>query len=178
METLEQAEQCAADLHWLATLLTGRREIATDVTMQALTPADDPNTFFSTWMQQWSRRIVIAKALAAVREDLARSAHRTGLMRGEDSVLPPASWTLQESTTKADLERALLAIEVFPRAAVLLLIFERVPLPDTAILLDSEPALVRIALAGGVRGLTINLARIQGWTSAENNSVNGEVQNA
>jgi len=177
MDTLEQAKQSAADLHWLATLLTGRREIATDVTMQALTPADDPNAFFSTWMQQWSRRIVIARALAAVRADLARSARRTALVRGENSVLPPASWMLLESTTKADLERALLAIEVFPRAAVLLLIFERVPLQDAAILLDSEPALVRVALAGGLRDLTINLARMQGWTSTENNPVNEEVQN-
>jgi DNA-directed RNA polymerase specialized sigma24 family protein len=177
METLEQAKQSAGDLHWLATLLTGRREIATDVTMQALTPADDPNAFFSTWIQQWSRRIVIASALAAVREDLARSAHRTALIRGESSVLPPASWMLRESTTKADLERALLAVDVFPRAALLLLIFERVPLQEAAILLDSEPALVRVALAGGLRDLTINLARMQGWTSAENNPVHEEVQN-
>ena len=134
METLlEQAKQCAADLHWLATLLTGCRKIATDVTMEAVTPADDSNTFFSTWMQQWSRRIVIARALAAVREDLAHSAHRTALMRGQRSVLPPASWRLHESTTRADLEYALLAIEVFPRAAVLLLIFERVPLNQLAV---------------------------------------------
>jgi hypothetical protein len=140
MERLEEVKRSAADLHWLATLLTGRREIATDVTVEAVAPADDPNTFFSTWMHQWSRRIVIARALAAVQEDLARSARRTALMREARGVLPPASWTLQESTTKAGLEHALLAIEVFPRAAVLLLIFERVPLKDAAILLDADPS--------------------------------------
>ena len=69
---------------------------------------------------------------------------------------------LDPGTTKSDLERALLSIDVFPRAAVLLLIFERVPLRDVAILLDAEPDLVRKAQASGVRELTINLARMQG----------------
>ncbi len=68
------------------------------------------------------------------------------------------------------LERALLSIDAFPRASVLLLVFERVPLRDAAILLDAEPDLVRKAQAAGVRELTMNLARTQGWKSAAANS--------
>ena len=162
METLEQAKCNVADLHWLATLLTGSRETASDVTIQALYPVDEANAFFSTWMDAWSRRIFIAKALAAVREDLAEFARRTALRRPEKSELPPRSWTLDDETTRSDLERALLLIDVFPRAAVLLLLFERVPLNDVAILLDCEPDLVRKALAVGARELTVNLAKLQG----------------
>jgi DNA-directed RNA polymerase specialized sigma24 family protein len=128
-------------------------------------PAQDANDFFSNWMHAWSRRMVIAEALTAVHEDLARSARHTALRRGENSKIPPQSWTLHRQTTRPDLEQALLMIDVFPRAAVLLLVFERVPLKDAAVLLDSEPDLVRKALAVGARELTINLATMQGWKS-------------
>ena len=165
METLEQVKRNVADLHWLATLLTGSRETATDVTFQAIPPTQDANAFFSDWLHAWSRRIVIAKALTAVREDLARSARRTEPKRGPSPDLPPQPWTLDRETTRPDLERALLMMDLFPRAAVLLLVFERLPLNDAAILLDSKPDLVRTALATGARDLTINLARMQGWKS-------------
>lgn len=173
METLEQTKRSVADLHWVATLLTGSRKIATDVTFQAIAPPQDENAFFSTWMQGWPRRIVIAKAVTAVREELAQSARHTQLMLGENSEVPPQSWTLDWNTTRPDLERALLMIDLFPRAAVLLLLFERVPLNDAAILLASEPDLVRKALAAGARELTINLARMQGWKSDVTGSTAG-----
>jgi DNA-directed RNA polymerase specialized sigma24 family protein len=167
MKTLEQAKRRAFDLHWLATLLTGCRETAENVTVAA---AGEPNAFFSTWMQVWARRTFIAKALAIVREDLARSARRTALRRAEMSELPPRSWVLDREITKRDLERALLPIDVFPRAAVLLLALERMPLQDAAVLLNSEPDMVRTAMAAGLRDLTINLARMQGWKSVASKS--------
>jgi DNA-directed RNA polymerase specialized sigma24 family protein len=167
-----QAKQGAADLHWLASLLTGCSETAVDVTRQAIALGDDPNAFFSTWMLAGTRRLVISKALTPVREDLAASARRTELPRAERSALPPRSWVLAQDTTKSDLERALLSIDVFPRAAVLLLIFEAVPLKDAAILLAADPDLVRKAQVAGVQELTVNLARMQGWKSAATTAVN------
>jgi len=165
METLEQTRRNLADLHWLATLLTGCREIATNVTFQAVAPTQDENAFFSDWLHTWSRRLVIAKALIAVREDLARSARRTALKHTENSAVPRQPWTLDEQTTRPDLERALSMIDVFPRAAVLLVLFEGMPLNDAATLLDAERDLVRKAVAVGARELTINLATMQGWKS-------------
>ena len=175
MKTWEQAKQNAVNLHWLATLLTGCGEIAASLTVEAIASPDNPDSVFSAWMHEWSRRLVIARALTTVREDLAASARRMALRRTEKSALPPPSpgcsiWVLDPGTTKSDLERALLSIDVFPRAAVLLLVFERVPLRDAAILLDAEPDLVRKAQAAGVRELTINLARMQGWKSPAANS--------
>jgi DNA-directed RNA polymerase specialized sigma24 family protein len=172
MKTWEQAKQSAVNLHWLATLLTGCGEIAAGVTVEAIAASDVPDAVFSAWMRAWSRRLVIARALTTVREDLAASARRMALRPFEKSALPPRSWVLDPDTTKSDLERALLSIDAFPRASVLLLVFERVPLRDAAILLDAEPDLVRKAQAAGVRELTINLARMQGWKSAANNSKN------
>jgi DNA-directed RNA polymerase specialized sigma24 family protein len=166
MKTVEQATHGAADLQWLATLLTGSREIALDVTVEAVVPTGDSSSFFCTWMEAWSRRLVIAKALTAIRENLAASALRTALKRAEGSARPRRPWLLDRDTTKSDLERALLSIDVFPRAAVLLLAFEAVPLKDAAILLDAEADLVLKAHAAGVRELTIHLARTQGWKSA------------
>ena len=121
-------------------------------------------------MLAWARRLVIAKALTAVRKELAASARRTALRGEKHSALPPRSWMLDEGTTKSDLERALLSMDLFPRAAVLLLLFEGVPLVDAAVLLDAEPDLVRKGQAAGVVELTINLARMQGWQSEETNA--------
>ncbi|HXB71099.1 MAG TPA: hypothetical protein VNY05_22880 [Candidatus Acidoferrales bacterium] len=170
MKTWEEAKRTAVSLHWLATLLTGCGEIAAGVTVEAIAASDDPDAVFSAWMRAWSRRLVISRALTTVREDLAASARRMALRRFETSALPPPSWVLSPGTTKSDLERALLSIDAFPRAAVLLLVFERVPLPDAAVLLDAEPGLVRKAQAAGVRELTIILARMQGWRSAAANA--------
>jgi hypothetical protein len=154
--------QGAFDLYWLATLLTGCRETAENVTVAV---AGEPNAFFSTWMQGRARRIVIANALAVVREDLARSARRTALRRAEMSEIPPRSWVLDREITKRDLERALLSIDLFPRVVVLLLACERVPMKDAEVLLGTRPELIRIAMAAGLRDLTVNLARTQGWKS-------------
>jgi hypothetical protein len=170
MKTWEQAKQNAVNLHWLATLLTGCGETAAGVAVEAIAASDDPDAVFSDWMQAWSRRLVIARALTTVRHDLAASARRMALRPADKSAFPPRSWVLDPGSTKSDLERALLSIDMFPRASVLLLVFERVPLRDAAILLDAEPDLVRRAQAAGVRELTLNLARMQGWKSAATNS--------
>jgi len=179
MKVFEQSRP-GADLHWLATLLTGCPENAIDVTAQVIESAGDERVFFSNWMLAWARRLVIAKALAAVGRELAESACRTALNGEKHSVLPPRSWVLAQSTTKSDLERALLSVDLFPRAAVLLLLFEGVPLADAAVLLDAEPDLVRKGQAAGVVELTMNLARMKGWRPKETNSnqLTGEFQHA
>lgn len=180
MQTLEQANRRAAELYRLAFLLTGNREPSVEATIEALDFQDGANPFFSTWMLAWSRKVVIAKALAAIRGELAASARRTGSKRAEKAALPPRDWALSPDTTKSQIERALLAIDVFPRCALLLLVFEGVSLDDAAILLDSGRKLLRKAQITGLRELTRNLARLQGWTSNATRSyvVTSEMQHA
>ena len=195
MQTLEQANNRVADprfagpskdpndsngfrLYWLAFLLTGHRGLSADVTLEAIAFPDDANPFFSAWMLAWSRRVFIAKALAAIRDELARSARRTASKDAEKAALPPRNWSLDGDTTKAQLENALLAIDVFPRCALLLSVFEGMSLEDVEILLDSERDLVRTAQMIGLLELTRNLARLQGWTSTPTKSdvVTSEMQ--
>ena len=164
MNQVEQARPTRANLHWLAMLLTGCSEIAAKVTAEAVPWRGNENLFFSNWMSAWSRRLVIAKALAAVRHDLAASVRQMALRPNEKHPeLPARPWRLDRGAGKKDLQRALLAMDMFPRAAVLLLLFERVPLTDASVLLGAQPDLVRKAQAVGVVELTTHLARMQGW---------------
>jgi DNA-directed RNA polymerase specialized sigma24 family protein len=109
--------------------------------------------------------VVIARALAAIRDKLAASARRTEDHCPNDRSSPCRDWALDRTTSKTQIEHALLAIDVFPRAALLLSIFEGVPIEETAALLGASAKLVAKALAIGLRELTSNLAKLQGWTS-------------
>lgn len=170
MQTLEQANQRAADLYWLAFLLTGESApgVATIeaalADLQAANIQEGTNSFFSDWMLAWTRRVVIAKALAHVRNDLALSARRTKSRRVKLGGTP-RNWSFDREITKVQLERALLAIDIFPRCAVLLLVFEGVPLEDASVLLDASQNLVRKAQRIGLLELTQNLAKMRGSTS-------------
>jgi len=180
MQTLEQPDKHAFDLYWLAFLLTGQRPASVDLTVEALRSGDDENPFFSSWMLDWSRRVVIAKALAVVRRQLAESARRTVSKRLDRTALPARNWSLDRDTTKLQIESALMAIDAFPKCALLLSIFEGVPLQDVATLLESDVDLVRKARAIGLQELTRNLARMQSWktVAARSFGIPGEVQHA
>src|SRR5580658_5595203 len=124
-KNMTDIQKTAVDLYWFAFLLTGRRYISVDIAADAAAAWDYANLFFEDWMRNWQRRLVIAKALGAIHDDLADSARRTKTAHA-DSSRTPRNWSLSPDTTKADLERALLAIDLFPRAALLLLVFEGV----------------------------------------------------
>ena len=208
MSPLEQANGHAANLYWLAFLLTGHREASVDMAVEALDSPDealrfigrscrpvdmavealnspdpdlacglpctgdvdmavealnspDGNPFFSAWMLAWSRKVVIAKALGAIRQELAESASRMATVRRRNCARPPRQWALRPDTTKVQLECALLAIDVFPRCVLLLSVFEGLSIDDTTVLLDGDRELVRKAQACAIEELTRNLARIE-----------------
>jgi len=147
-----------ADLYWLAFLLTGEQDISVDIAADAVVSGLDARPSFNEWMLGWQRRLVIGKALTAIRDQLRNSALRTQLARVNGRAMPPSNWSLDPGTTKADLQQALLAIDSFPRAALLLLTFEGLRMSDAASLLDAEPALIRKAQAIALYELTANLA--------------------
>jgi DNA-directed RNA polymerase specialized sigma24 family protein len=153
----EDMKSAAADLYWLAYLLTGRQDVSIEIAADAAVSADDASPFFADWMRGWQRRLVIGRALSAIHDELADSAQRTLLAHGQGRSAP-RNWSLSSDTTKAELEEALLAIDPFPRAALLLMVFEGIRIADVATLLDAEPALVRKAQAIGLSELTANLA--------------------
>jgi hypothetical protein len=86
--TPEQAKNRAAGFYRLAFLLTGDRARSLDVTLEAIDSGDGTKSFFSGWILAWSQRLVIAKALAGIRQELAASARRTASLRIETFALP------------------------------------------------------------------------------------------
>ncbi len=162
----EQAKNRAAGLYRLAFLMTGDRTRSLDLILEAIDSGDGADSFFSSWMLAWSQRLVIAKALAGIRDELAASARRTASLPNERFALPSRSRRFDPDADGAgsQVESALLAIDVFPRCALLLTVFEGMSPEDAAILLNVDRDLVRKARIIGLQELTRNLARMQGWT--------------
>src|ERR1700683_3091458 len=106
---MKTEEKVAVDLYWLAFLLTGRRDISIDIAADAVASQDYANPFFADWMRGWQRRLVIAKALIAIHDEFIGSARRTEIAHLR-SFKTPRNWSPGPDTTKAELERALLAI--------------------------------------------------------------------
>jgi hypothetical protein len=151
----EQAKNGAAALYRLAFLMTGDRTRSLDATLEAIDSDDGKGTFFSSWMLVWSQRLVVAKVLAGIRGELAASARRTTPLR-------IAKFSVESRNRRFDpdckqIQKALLAIDVFPRCALLLTVFEGMSARDAAILLDVDRDLVRDARIVGLRELTRNL---------------------
>jgi DNA-directed RNA polymerase specialized sigma24 family protein len=161
-KTIELIKNEAVDLYWLSYLLTGRREISIDIAADVAVSEDTTNRFFTEWLHSWSRRITIAKALSAVHSELAESAQRVETSHMDRPAAVPANWSLGAETTKAEIEEALLAVNLFPRAALLLLTFEGLRMADVTTLLDAEVTLVQKGHVIGLQELTANLARIKG----------------
>jgi DNA-directed RNA polymerase specialized sigma24 family protein len=161
MPTLEATNEQAEHLYWLAFLLTGNRETSMDATVEAL-ESSKANPFFFAWMVAWSRKVVIAKALAAIRQELAASATRIAEVRSPRCAQSmPRNWALQPGATKLELERALLAIDAFPRCVLLLLLFEGLSIDDATVLLDVDRDLIRKAQVFALEELTRNLADVR-----------------
>lgn len=161
-KNVDDIRKGAADLYWLAFLLTERQDLSIEIAADTVVSRDDASSFFPDWMRGWHRRLVIGRALTEIHEELKDSARRTQLARANSSswgsAAAPRNWSLSPDTTKADLQRALLSIDPFPRAALLLLVFEGIRLADAAVLLDADPVLIRKAQAIGLRELAANLA--------------------
>jgi DNA-directed RNA polymerase specialized sigma24 family protein len=148
----------AADLYWLAYLLTGRRDVSIDIAADAASSQEGGSQFFGEWMRNWSRRLVMANALPAIREELVESERRTQEAHVRRSASPSRGWSLSPGTTKSQIEEALLPIDVFPRVALVLTVFEGVRIPDAATMLEVDESLVRKGQAMGLREFTANLA--------------------
>jgi DNA-directed RNA polymerase specialized sigma24 family protein len=158
--TIEEFGTEAADLYWMCFVLTGRQDQSIEITADVVAQ-DYPSGFFSEWKQGWSRRTVLARAIEAIRHELVESARRTEIERDEETGALSAL-SASEEITKADIEEALRGIDPFPRAALVLLVFEGIPIADAITLLDADAALIRKAQGVGLRGFTANIVPKKG----------------
>jgi len=145
------------NLYWLAYLLTGNRELSLDV-VEGLDVPDHANPFFDGFTANGSRKSFIEKTLAAVKSEVRESMLRTQEGEFHDPAMTGREWSLDCFAGRAELERALLLIDVFERCAVVLRVFERLSLEEAAVLLNADPAVVATAEANGLRELVRNLA--------------------
>lgn len=160
---MEQGHQVLRLAFWL----TGDPAATIDAVAEALDGHDAADGFFQALMTVWARKLVIAKALGAVHSQLAASIHRTrirsaGVPPDWDS-LPPPAWTARHEVTRAYIDKALLAIDLFPRCTLLLLVFEKLSLDDVSTLLNADKELVKKAEEIAFTELTRNIALEQGW---------------
>jgi hypothetical protein len=157
-------------LVWLAFLLTGDMSLGGDVVGEALEAHDPTAPFFEQWMSAWRRKLVIARALGRVRLPLMTSISRVKLRVQNwtyEDQLPPPTWSAGREVTRAQFEDAVLAIDIFPRCALLLRIFEKIPTEHAALLLNTDEELVESATAMALNELAWNIAIGQDWSPTE-----------
>jgi hypothetical protein len=158
MQAMNEAPNEMLDLYRLAYLLTGNRDVSFQAAVDAAELPEDASPFFAEWVLRWSRKIAIAKSLGTIRGEFHASARRTEATALHSDVRLPQGWSLSSQTNRIQLEQALLAIDVFPRCALVLSIFEGLPLEEVATLLDEDRELVKTARAIGLQQLTQRLS--------------------
>jgi len=133
--------------------------------MDSPSMSDAASPFFQTWMAAWGRKLAIARLLGPVHSELEASLPRTDkyLTRSEGPI--PTNWTPCQNMDRSQFERALLAIDFFPRCVLLLSICEKLSLDDLEALLGASKKVAQAARLIGLAALTWNLARASGWVS-------------
>jgi len=169
-------EAYAAELYRLSFLLTGDRNQSAEALTRTFAVEDSPNPVFRGFMLSWARKLAIVQALAAIDTEL-----RESMIRSQEpgpaasQFLPSPKWILDRSVTSDEFHRAVLALDVFPRCALLLTIFERLSVTDTALLLNAEADVVKRAQARALVELTRNIALGRGWVPARASSNMGPI---
>jgi DNA-directed RNA polymerase specialized sigma24 family protein len=155
---VELFRQHMEELYWLAFLITGDE----DQSVEAFTDAvqfDEPAPT-SQSMLCWARKLVIVAALDAVSSQVRESKHRTQIAARNCDPYRGLMATAEiggQELNKPDLEQALLAIDVFPRCALLLTFFEGLSINEAGALLDADRELVTTAQVDAAIELTRNL---------------------
>jgi len=155
----EILERTSAGLYWLAYLLTGNEDRGVEAFSAALDASEQTSPAFDGFMNQWARKLVIVEALGAIEPNLKDSIHRLAASdQAKEGKAPAVSTAVRDDISKQDFEEAVIAIDTFPRCAMLLTIFEGLTVKAAAILLDADDALTVAAQRVGILQLTRNLA--------------------
>ena len=159
MRKSEKPASQVFDLYWLGYLLTGDRERSVQAVIETIEMPDAANPFFESWMATWARKICIAKVIGYVTPNMSAPELRNRLRRLQAEAGRSSKSGIDPAAGKAELERALMAIDPFPRCALLLSVFERLATEDIGIMLNADRESVKTATAIGLIELTRNLAR-------------------
>jgi hypothetical protein len=156
-------EEHSAGLYWLAYLLTGTEDSGVEAFSRALDHTDatgeQVNSTFDGFMSEWARKLVIVEALGAIEPALIESLHRLASSpAAQEQNATPSLTDIRQDISEEDFEKAVIAIDTFPRCAMLLTIFEGMSLTAAALLLNADERLTAVAQRIGIVQLTHNLA--------------------
>jgi hypothetical protein len=159
-ELMEAFEANSSELYQLAFLLTGNADRSVAAFDNAL-DFNEVNHVFGGFMKEWARKLIIGQALGAIDSELRTSKQRVSrTARDEDA--GAEKWKRRADISQEEFEEAVVAIDAFPRCAMLLTIFEGMSLKDAAMLLNSNESLTAAAQRIGLVELTRNLAGPEG----------------
>lgn len=143
--------------YWIAFLLTGSQDLSAELVIEAYLRHEDSDICEDAISNAKLRRMVVTRALAARSEELARSAKRSISQGGDRQILPTERWLPIDRVSFEQLQNALLAIDIFPRCALLLTMFEGFTLHEAAVLLNSDSESLLDARITGLLDMTHTL---------------------
>lgn len=174
-------DQIGSELCWLAFLITGSWQTSVEAVVSIFDVEGIDRKFCPERTLFYARRLVAAASVAAISRDLSQSARRAAEAPSADLTgltgLPTQLWTACAIPTRAELEKALLAIEAFPRCALLLTVMEGLCIDDAVLLLNADEELVRGARNRGLLELVRNIVLGQGGHGVRLDSHNCERRN-
>lgn len=153
---LEIFEKNSSELYSLAFLLTGNADRGVEAFNRAL-DAEEDNPAFDGFLNAWARKLIVVEALGTIATELLLSKQRVARAAEDEA---PAGSRLQARAYigREDFEEAVIAIDAFPRCAMLLTIFEGMSIRTASVLLNADEALTRKAQRIGILQLTRHLA--------------------
>ena len=108
-----------------------------------------------------SKVLIVVEALGTIKSELRVSRQRVA-RAAEPDVPKNAKWNRRPHIPREEFEEAVVAIDAFPRCAMLLTVFEGMSIDEASVLLNENKALVRKAQRIGLVQLTRNLAEDSG----------------
>jgi hypothetical protein len=149
-------EEQWSELYSLAFLLTANADRSVDAFSRAL-DREEENPVFGNFMSAWARKLIAVEALGTIKTELKVSAQKVARM-ADDEIASDPKWKRRPYISQEEFEEAVVAIDAFPRCAMLLTIFEGMSIQAAAALLNEDKALTLKAQRIGIVQLTRNLA--------------------
>jgi DNA-directed RNA polymerase specialized sigma24 family protein len=156
-ELIETFEENTSELYQLAFLLTGNSDRSVEAFSKALDFDEAENPVFGGFMTTWARKLIVGEALGTIEKELRASKQRVARTAGDEAV-GNAKWKRRAHIAREEFEEAVIAIDAFPRCAMLLTIFEGMSIEDAAVLLHADKSLTATAQRIGIVELTRCLA--------------------
>jgi hypothetical protein len=160
-ELIQVFEEQSAELYTLAYLLTANTDRGIEAFSRALDLGEPENPAFGGFMNSWARKLVAVEALGTMAVELRTSKERVARM-SEEETSSGGKWKRRPYISKEEFEDAVIAIDAFPRCAMLLTIFEGMSVQAASLLLNADKSIVRKAQRIGIVQLTRNLAGDRG----------------